>query len=58
MRIPYTTAREWPVLTATRENLHKAMEIQHKKPGTKDYIFDEYTHVKSLEAAELKRDRK
>lgn len=29
------------------------MKIQHKKPGTKDYISDEYVYMKSLEEAEL-----
>ena len=58
MRIPSTTAREQSLFTATRENLHKAMKIQHKKPGTKDYIFSEYIYMKSLEEAELQRDRK
>lgn len=29
------------------------MKIQHKKPGTKDYIVDEYVYMKSLEEAEL-----
>ena len=58
MRIPSTTAREQSLFTATRENLHKAMKIQHKKPGTKDYIFSEYIYMKSLEEAELQTDRK
>ena len=29
------------------------MKIQPKKPGTKDYIFNEYIYMKSLEEAEL-----